>query len=290
VTVTDGTVIVPTGGAATITGAGTGSVTITGSMSAVNSALSGIGVIFTEVGSKAIDVTADDLGHSPAPALTDTATITVTVVDTTAPVIIVPSTTVTANTDAGQSGAIVTYVVIVTDLGSQPPSAGLVQAAPPTLTCTPPSGSFFPIGTTTVNCSATDSVGNSSSASFAVQVVDDEDPTITPPANVRVTLPPGSGSGAVTYTVPSASDNSGSVTIVCAPASGSTFAAGTTTVTCTATDPSGNTATATFLVEAISGVLPPTGGGAGLVPLATAALFAGLALLVITRRRRLSVR
>ena len=286
ITVTDGTVIVPPSSAATITGAGTASVTITGPMTAVNGTLSTIAAIFTEVGSKAIVVTVSDLGHSPAPALTDTATITVTVVDTNPPVITVPGT-VTATTDPGQPGAIVTYVVIVTDLGSQPVSTGLVEAAPPTLTCTPASGSFFPIGTTTVNCTATDSVGNTASASFAVQVVDDEDPTITSaPANVRVTLPPGASSGAVTYTVPSAADNSGTVTVSCTPASGSTFATGTTTVTCTATDPSGNTATATFQVQVVSGVLPPTGGGGiGIVPLAVAALLAGLALVVVTRRR-----
>jgi hypothetical protein len=287
VTITDGTAIVPNTAGVVITGGGTAQVTLTGAQSAANSALSGLGVIFTEVGSKAIAVSVSDLGHSPGPALTDTATITVTVADTIPPVIVVPPATVLATTDPGQPGAIVTYVVTVTDVGSSPASPGLVQAAPPTLTCTPASGSFFPIGTTTVNCTATDSVGNTASASFAVQVVDDEDPTITPPANVRVTLPPGASSGSVTYTVPSAADNSGTVTITCTPASGSMFATGTTTVSCTATDPSGNTATATFQVQVVSGVLPPTGGGGmELMPLATVALLAGLALLALTPRRR----
>jgi len=202
----------------------------------------------------------------------------------------VPFGTVIATTDPGQPGAIVTFNVNVSDVGSSPPSPGLVEAVPPTLACSPTSGSFFPIGTTTVHCTATDSVGNTASASFGVQVVDNEKPTISTPTNVRVTLPPGTSSGAVTYTVPSASDNSGTVNVVCAPASGTTFAAGNTTVTCTATDPSGNTATSTFQVQVASGVLPPTGGGAGLVPMATAALLAGLALLVMTRRRRLSMR
>jgi hypothetical protein len=36
--------------------------------------------------------------------------------------------------------------------------------------CSPASGSVFPIGTTTVNCSATDAAGNSASASFVVHV------------------------------------------------------------------------------------------------------------------------
>src|SRR5262249_10247392 len=36
--------------------------------------------------------------------------------------------------------------------------------------CAPPSGSTFPIGTTTVTCTATDSAGNSSHKTFAVHV------------------------------------------------------------------------------------------------------------------------
>jgi len=43
----------------------------------------------------------------------------------------------------------------------------------PIVTCNPPSGSAFPLGTTAVNCDATDKCGNkSSSCSFTVNVVD----------------------------------------------------------------------------------------------------------------------
>ena len=38
----------------------------------------------------------------------------------------------------------------------------------PTVTCTPPSGSVFPVGTTTVNCTATDASGNQSHCAFTV--------------------------------------------------------------------------------------------------------------------------
>jgi HYR domain-containing protein len=38
------------------------------------------------------------------------------------------------------------------------------------LTCAPASGTTFPIGTTTVTCTATDTHGNTSSASFTVHV------------------------------------------------------------------------------------------------------------------------
>ena len=40
----------------------------------------------------------------------------------------------------------------------------------PTVTCQPTSGSLFPVGDTTVTCTATDASGNSSTASFVVHV------------------------------------------------------------------------------------------------------------------------
>jgi hypothetical protein len=40
----------------------------------------------------------------------------------------------------------------------------------PTVTCTPSSGSFFPVGTTTVGCQATDASGNVATGSFLVHV------------------------------------------------------------------------------------------------------------------------
>jgi hypothetical protein len=36
--------------------------------------------------------------------------------------------------------------------------------------CVPPSGSFFPRGTTLVNCTATDATGNQSNCQFPVTV------------------------------------------------------------------------------------------------------------------------
>jgi hypothetical protein len=40
----------------------------------------------------------------------------------------------------------------------------------PTVTCTPASGSFFPVGATTVTCAATDRSGNSATGTFVVRV------------------------------------------------------------------------------------------------------------------------
>jgi hypothetical protein len=86
------------------------------------------------------------------------ASFTVTVQNTTPPLITVPADITTSATSA--SGAVVTYTATATDLvdGTITPS------------CVPASGSIFPIGTTTVTCSATDSAHNTSAGSFTVTV------------------------------------------------------------------------------------------------------------------------
>jgi hypothetical protein len=61
---------------------------------------------------------------------------------------------------AGQSSATVDFAVQATD------NSGSAK-----LTCTPASGSEFPLGSTIVTCSASDPFGNQASASFQVNVV-----------------------------------------------------------------------------------------------------------------------
>jgi hypothetical protein len=78
--------------------------------------------------------------------------------DFTPPTINVPTDmTVDATSPNGEA---VTYEVTVTDDGDPNP----------TLSCDPTSGSTFPIGTTIVECTATDSSGHSANASFYVVV------------------------------------------------------------------------------------------------------------------------
>jgi hypothetical protein len=84
--------------------------------------------------------------------------IEVAAADTTAPTITVPDGITVGATSP--SGAVVTYSVSATD----------ADDAVASLSCTPASGSTFPIGTTTVTCTATDTHGNSSTASFTVHV------------------------------------------------------------------------------------------------------------------------
>jgi hypothetical protein len=172
-----------------------------------------------------------------------TATFTVTVVDTTPPVLTVPANITAAAT--GPGGAVVTFAASATDI---------VDGTDP-VTCSPPSGSTFAIGTTTVMCTASDAAGNASSASFAVTVADTTPPVVAVPANI--TTPATGPTGATVAYSASASDIVyGAITPTCVPASDSVFAIGSTTVTCSATDPAGNTGIATFTVT-VTDTTPP---------------------------------
>ncbi|HET9626294.1 MAG TPA: HYR domain-containing protein [Kofleriaceae bacterium] len=72
-------------------------------------------------------------------------------------------------------------------------------------------------------------------------------PDLSVPAQVRAEAMTTAGARVV-YDASATDDRDGGVPIVCAPASGAQFAVGTTTVTCSASDSSGNTATASFPV------------------------------------------
>jgi hypothetical protein len=160
----------------------------------------------------------------------DSWTLEVTTGSCPAPCTITCPANITQSNDPNQCGAVVNY---------PPPTT---SGACGTVVCSPASGSFFPVGTTTITCTA--SAGPT--CSFTVTVVDTQPPSITCPANVTVV---GSGSGAVvTFPPPTASDNCPGVTTACTPPSGSTVPVGTTTVTCTATDATGNTATCSFTI------------------------------------------
>ncbi len=124
---------------------------------------------------------------------------------------------ITQTNDLNQCGAVVTYPAPTTN-----GSCG-------TITCSPPSGSFFPVGTTTVTC--TSSAGPT--CTFTVTVTDDQPPSITCPANVTVSNDPNQCGAVVNYPAPTITDNCpGTFTATCTPPSGSFFPVGTTTVTC----------------------------------------------------------
>jgi uncharacterized repeat protein (TIGR01451 family) len=160
----------------------------------------------------------------------------VTVQDTDLPTITCPPNQTRSN--PGACGAVVNY----------PAPTASDNCPGVTTACTPPSGSVFPEGTTTVTCEATDESGNTSTpCSFNVTVA--EPPTISCPANITKNNDPGLCSAVVTYANATATDNCPGVgTPSCTPPSGSIFPKGTTTVTCTVSDASGNSSSCSFSV------------------------------------------
>ncbi|MEV4490382.1 VWA domain-containing protein [Micromonospora coxensis] len=85
--------------------------------------------------------------------------ISVTVNDVTPPVVVVDDQTVEATSPAG---AVINYPATATDNVD----------GPLTPTCVPPPGSTFPLGDTSVTCTATDAAGNVGSDTATMRVVD----------------------------------------------------------------------------------------------------------------------
>jgi large repetitive protein len=125
------------------------------------------------------------------------------------------------------------------------------------VTCDPPSGTRFPVGITTVECTATDSSLNPVSGTFTVEVRSEEDPIlliqVPDPIVVEANGPAGSQ---VEFTVTTHGSTDPEPSVSCDPLSNSTFPLGTTTVTCTASDRFGGRAEGTFTVT-VSDTTPP---------------------------------
>jgi hypothetical protein len=157
-----------------------------------------------------------------------TATVTTTTPVTGLTITGASPTPVTATTRAG---AVVTYGPITAS-----DSAGPVTA----ITCVGgASGSVFPIGTTTVTCTATDSHATPSTASTTLHIVVNEPglaitdvPDITVPAQNQF------GAYVPVKLFPTATDNFDPATVTCVPAQSSFFPPGQTPVSCSASDAS----------------------------------------------------
>lgn len=162
---------------------------------------------------------------------------TVTVQDTTPPEVQAPANLVKGNDSP--TGAVVAYT------GAE--ASDLVSGVRP-VTCSPASGSSFPLGITTVTCEATDAAGNTGTAEFTVEVQDQTKPVVTVPADITKEAT-GANGAVVTYLGVTASDDvDGPLTATCTKASGSVFPIGTTTVSCSARDKAGNLGDNTFSV------------------------------------------
>jgi hypothetical protein len=107
------------------------------------------------VGVTTITWTATDAAGNSA-----SATQTVTVLDVEAPVFGASPESPLSVYATSPAGATVNYEVSVTD-----------NVRVTSLSCGPASGSVFPVGSTPVNCSASDAAGNSASKSFTVNVI-----------------------------------------------------------------------------------------------------------------------
>ena len=196
------------------------------------------------VGFTTVTCTATDASGNPSVP----ATLTVEVVDPTPPVL-----GPTINHTELATGPLTPVVYT-------PPVATDNADPSPVVTCVPPPGSSFPVGFTTVTCTATDASGNPSvPATLTVEVVDPTPPVLGPTTN-HTELATGP-STPVVYTLPVATDNADPNPVVtCVPAPGSSFPVGFTTVTCTATDASGNpSAPATLTVEVVDSSPPVLG-------------------------------
>jgi subtilisin-like proprotein convertase family protein len=157
---------------------------------------------------------------------------------------------ITTNCDTGSCGAAVTY-----GAPTYTGSCGVV-------TTSPASGSFFNVGMTPVAVTGTRADNSTTTISFNVNVVDNQDPTVAAPPGVSRNTGPGSTSCGVVITdaelgSPTASDNcSFNVTRTGVPA-GNLFPVGTTTVNYTVTDASGRTASSAQTVT-VADNTPPT--------------------------------
>lgn len=167
---------------------------------------------------------------------TGTADFTVTVEDTTAPSLTVPAAVGPVEA-TGPDGAVATYAASATD----------TVDTDVTVSCIPPSGSTFALGSTPVSCTATDDSGNEATDGFLVTVEDTTPPALSLPQDIAAAATSASGA-TVGYSATAYDLVDGAVTPQCTPASGSLFAPGATTVTCTATDAAGNQASDSFTV------------------------------------------
>lgn len=197
---------------------------------------------FFPVGTTTVTYTATDIHNNVT-----TCSFTVTINDTTQPVIATCPSNISINSTASACGSTATWVVpTATD------NCGTV-----TVTSSHNPGDFFPVGTTIVTYTFTDANNNSSVCSFTVTVTDNVAPVITGcPTNIFVSNDPNVCTAVVSWIAPTASDNCGIVTLTSTHNPGDTFPVGTTTVTYTFTDAANNVSTCSFTVTVNDTELP----------------------------------
>ncbi|XP_038074950.1 hyalin-like isoform X7 [Patiria miniata] len=178
---------------------------------------------------------------------TATVTLNIIVIDDEKPIFLSVPENISVTTDAGQSFGTPNW-----DLPTASDNSGNF-----TLTCSHQPGDTFDIGTTTVSCTVMDEAGNTATVRFNVTVIDDKKPIfLSVLENINITTDAGQSFGTPNWDLPTASDNSGNLTLTCSHQPGDTIDIGTMTVSCTVMDEAGNTATVRFNVTVIDDELP----------------------------------
>jgi len=190
-----------------------------------------------------VSLTVTDENGSP---LHCTAHIVISDLET--PTITCPSD-IARSTDPNQCHAVVQYTVTASDNCPVTP----VRTSPSSTQ----SGSAFPTGSTTVQWSVTDGIGQSATCSFTVTVADTQPPSITCPDNLTRNTDAGQCSAMVTYETPTYSDNCAATpALTSGLASGSAFPKGLNVVQWEATDGAGLTKTCSFTVTVVDNQPP----------------------------------
>ena len=192
------------------------------------------GHVTFDVGSATCDhASGDFFAMGPTTVHCGSDSFSVIVTDTVNPTITVPADFATASHNP-------TFTVTAHDnIDGDLPAANI--------NCEPASGSAFPDGVTEVLCGAQDNHANYVYGSFKITV---GVPVLHLPDNITVEATSAAGA-VVSYTATA----DGADTFSCSPASGSTFALGTTTVNCSATNIVG-TSTGSFTVT-VQDTTPP---------------------------------
>lgn len=229
--------------------------------------------------------TCDDLGTNPvtltvsdASGNTSTTTATVTVEDTSSPTVITQD--ITIELDASGAATITTADI---DNGS------LDNCSVDNMSIDLSTFSCSDLGTNTVTLSTSDASGNTASASATVTVVDVTAPVVAT-QNIDIRLDAAGQATITTADVDNGSSDNCSLTLTLDKSAFTTSDLGQNTVTLTGTDPSGNTATASAVVNVSPfqqtqtitfGTIPDQQYGVGVVLGATASSGLGVSYTVI---------
>lgn len=187
-----------------------------------------------------VGITTNTFMATDAAGNTSTCSFTVNVTDKQNPLIIGKPSNITQNNDLNSCGAIVSWT---------PPTA-TDNCGGVTIVSDHQPGELFPIGITTVTYTAKDAYNNSSSSSFTVTVEDNQQPTITAPADIIVNTIAGQSTAIISIGTPITADNC-KVDLLLSDHPSTTFTVGITKVTWTVKDIHGksNIATQTITVR-----------------------------------------